>query len=556
MVKALLTKQGDVMTDDIQFSRLDYAFSQFLMQHSTLDSKQGEKFAIILLRLSHAQNHGHSCIALNGAERKIVLTSSMADASGNLPLVLEKNKLYLQRYWNYECQIAKKLVSLSCRKSVNRGLDSLIDQYFPVSYENEIDWQKQTAIAAVESPFTFVTGGPGTGKTTTVVKILALLQESARHSLSIALAAPTGKAAVRLQGAIVQSKHDLPCSESIKHQIPEQVVTIHRLLGARPPSPFFKYNADSPLPQDIIVVDEASMIDLPLMSKLMSALKKNARLILLGDKDQLASVETGSVLADLTGALPAYTQELKKSYRFSGHIKLFAEAVNQQKGLLAWEILEQNYNDVCLLQEEIISYIVDKQVEYLQLIADNADFMQVYMAFNKFQVLCANRQGLYSVEDINYRVIQALKDKKIIQGSSDWWYAGRPILITKNDAVLHLFNGDIGICMADDENAGQLMVFFLLADGSVRKYLPARLPNCETVYAMTIHKSQGSEFDEVLVLLPEVINTILTKELIYTAITRAKKVVKVLTKKVVFLETLERKVERSSGLADRFGEIA
>lgn len=537
------------MIEEIQFSRLDYAFAQFLNQRSQLEGVQGKKFELILLRLSHAQSLGHSCIAVDDEERQTTATSGMADDSGARPLVLEKNQLYLQRYWSYECQIAKKLISLSCAQSVNGNVDALINQYFPVS--NEIDWQKKAAIAAVKSPFTIVTGGPGTGKTTTVVKILALLQESSTHSLNIALAAPTGKAAVRLQESIVQSKNGLPCSEFIKHKIPEQAITIHRLLGSRPPSPYFKYNAELPLPYDVVVVDEVSMIDLPLMSKLVSALKENARLILLGDKDQLASVETGAVLADLTDALPKLTQELKKYYRFSGHIKTFADAVNQQKGLQAWKILEKNYPDVCLLQEELIAYIVARQRVYLRLIADNADFPQIYRVFNEFQVLCANRQGLYSVEDVNYRVTQALKDEKLIQGSGECWYAGRPVLITQNDAVLQLFNGDIGICMADSENNGQLMVFFLLADGSTRKYLPARLPNCVTVYAMTIHKSQGSEFDEVLLLLPEIINPILTKELVYTAITRARKKLKILANKTVFLETLQRKVERSSGLVDR-----
>ncbi len=332
-------------------------------------------------------------------------------------------------------------------------------------------------------------------------------------------------------------------------------ITIHRLLGTSPLQSYFKYNAESPLTYDIVVVDEVSMIDLPLMSKLVTALRQNARLILLGDKDQLASVETGAVLADLTEALPEYTQELKKSYRFSGHIKIFADTVNKQQALDAWGLLVASHAEVSLLQEELIAYIVNKQLRYLQLIAKNADVMQIFKAFNEFQVLCANRQGLYSVEDINYRVTQTLKDKKLIQ-SSGVWYAGRPILITQNDAALHLFNGDIGLCMADKENNGQLMVFFLLADGSIRKYLPARLPMCQTVFAMTIHKSQGSEFDEVLLILPEVINPILSKELIYTGITRAKKAVKILSNKAVFIETVLRKIDRTTGLADRFGKTA
>ena len=539
------------MTDEVQYSRLDKAFAKFLTQRSQLGRGQGKSFESIILQLSYAQNQGHSCMTLTSEEQNIILASGMANELGTLPLVLEDNQLYLQRYWHYECQVVKKITALGRIEPVKTHFSDLLDQYFPIT-DDEIDWQKQAAIAAVKSPFTIVTGGPGTGKTTTVVKILALLQELSTPSLNIALAAPTGKAAMRLQESIGQSKNSLACSDSVKDNIPQQVITIHRLLGARPPSPYFKYNAESPLPYDVVVLDEVSMIDLPLMSKLVSALKEDTRLILLGDKDQLASVETGSVLADLTSALPSCTQELKKSYRFAGHIKTFSDAVNKQDASRAWELLEQNHPDVCLLQTELINYIVDKQLNYLQLIAEHAEFTQVYAAFNEFQVLCANRQRLNSVEDINYRVTQALKERRLIQSSSEW-YAGRPILITQNDTVLHLYNGDIGLCLADSENNGQLMVYFLLADGTIRKYLPARLPSCETVFAMTIHKSQGSEFNEVLLILPDVINPILTKELIYTGITRAKKVVKVVSNEAVFLETVQRTVKRSSGLANRFG---
>ncbi|MBE0471832.1 MAG: exodeoxyribonuclease V subunit alpha [Methyloprofundus sp.] len=541
------------MLNEITLSRLDYAFARFLTQRSQLKGEQAKQFELIVARLSYAQSQGHSCMQLSGQELAVVLGSGMADEIGSLPLVLEDNQLYLQRYWHYECQLAEKLVSLMHADSLLSSLPEVFNRYFPVN--DSIDWQKEAAIAAIKYPFTIVTGGPGTGKTTTVVKILALLQEFAETPLNIMLAAPTGKAAMRLQESIGQSKSTLDCSEQLKQMIPEQVVTIHRLLGARPPSPYFKYNADSPLPYDIIVVDEVSMIDLPLMTKLVSALKVDARLILLGDKDQLASVETGTVLADLTNALPKYTQELKVSYRFSGHIKTFAAAINHQEADLAWELLTKDYADVCFLKEDLIDYIVNKQVAYLQLISENADFTECYAAFNVFQVLCATRQGLYSVDDINFRVTQALIEQRLIKNSGEW-YSGRPIMITQNDAALQLYNGDIGICMPDAEHRGQLMVFFLHADGLVRKYLPARLPYCETVFAMTIHKSQGSEFDEVLLVLPEVINPILTKELIYTGITRAKKTLKMVTNKEVFLQTIQRKVERFSGLAQRIKKIA
>ena len=536
------------MQDEITLSRLDYAFSRFLTQKSILDTKKAKQFKSIIAQLSYALSQGHSCLEIGKTDQSLVMESGVADDAGKLPVVLENNKLYLQRYWSYECQLANKVAALIDAELSIASVDKIIAQYFPVC--DGIDWQKEAAIRAVNDPFTIITGGPGTGKTTTVVKILALLQELSDGPLNIALAAPTGKAAMRLQESIGLNKHALPCSELIKQEIPDHVMTLHRLLGARPPSPYFKYNNDNPLPYDIVVVDEVSMIDLPLMSKLVSALKKGTRLILLGDKDQLASVETGTVLADLTIALPEYTQELKKSYRFSGQIKIFADAVNQQREHDAWELLSQNHAQVCLLKDNLIEYITNQQVAYLQLISEGAEFTKCFAAFNAFQVLCATRQGVNSVADINVRVTLELQARKLIH-SSGQWYAGRPMMITQNDPVLRLYNGDIGICMPDAENGGQLMAFFLLPDGSVRKYMPARLGYCETVFAMTIHKSQGSEFNEVLLLLPEVINPILTKELIYTGITRAREVVKIVTNKAVFLETIQRKVERFSGLADR-----
>jgi len=534
--------------DESSVSRLDNAFAVFLTQRTELDKEQGKQFKNIIVRLSYAQSQGHSCLVISEKEREIITLSRLVDSEGLQPLVLLGNQLYLQRYWYYEKVLTKKVVELLKKiDKVKPENEKMLSRYFP-SVNTEIDWQKKAASSAVKQYFSIVTGGPGTGKTTTVVKILALLQEMAEQPLNIALAAPTGKAAMRLQESIGNSKGRLICSEEIKSLIPEQVVTLHRLLGARPPSPYFKYNAAHPLVFDVIVIDEASMIDLPLMSKLLDALKMGARLILLGDKDQLASVETGTVLSDLTSALPNNTLELKKSFRFAGNIKLLAEAVNCQNSDDAWGILEQNSDDVRLLDSELIDYIVEKQRIYLDLIRSGVDFLLILAAFSDFQVLSATRKGLNSVDDINLRVREQLAKLGLIKSRGDW-YVGRPVMITQNDAVLQLYNGDIGICLQDPENNRQLMVFFLYADGTVRKYFPARLPYCETVFSMTIHKSQGSEFDEVLLVLPEKINPILTKELIYTGITRAKKMIKVLAKKQVFIEALQCKVDRHSGLA-------
>jgi len=542
---------GVYMQNQQIFKRVDFAFSAFLAEKSNMKAEEKNKFKVILKKLSSAKSLGHSLIILSDEEKLIVQNSGLVDENGAKPLVLENNELYLQRYWQYECDLVSQIQILTKKSVLELETEKLLDQYFPEQTTTKTDWQKVAANAAITHSFTIITGGPGTGKTTTVVKILGLLQElAAPNELNIALVAPTGKAAMRLKESIIQSKSKLQCSAEILNLIPDNVITIHRLLGTQRFSPYFKYNKNHKLAFDLIVVDEASMIDLPLMSKLLSALKENARLILLGDKDQLASVETGTVLADLSSALPKYTQELKKSYRFSGDIKQLAIEINQQNAEQAWQVILDASDDVALLETDLIKYIVDKQAKYLNLIANKADFISIYNAFNEFQVLCATRKGALSVDDINKRVVNTLKATNKISCVGEW-YIGRPILITQNSPALNLYNGDIGICLSDKDNNGQLIVCFLLADGSVKKYFPARLPHCETVFAMTIHKSQGSEFDEVLLVLPEVESAILTKELIYTAITRAKNSVKIVAKKTIFIGAVNKKIDRQSGLIKR-----
>lgn len=535
-------------------SRLDIAFARFLGQRCKLNAEDRPLFENIVMRLSHEQSQGHSCIQLAEKERGLALASGLAavpsQSMAPLPLVLERNRLYLHRYWDYESRLARQIKAMARTKPAVEGLDAALDRYFP-ALSDEIDWQREAARMALERGFSIITGGPGTGKTTTVVKILALMQELASEPLLIALAAPTGKAAMRLQESIGKNKAALPCSEPVKQLIPETVTTLHRLLGAMPPSPYFRHNAGKPLIHDLVVVDEASMVDLALMSKLADALKPGAGLILLGDKDQLASVESGAVLADLTAILPDCTLELKKSHRFDGNIKKLAVAVNQQQADIAWQVLQGEDRNITLLDQEPADYVAGQQVDYLQLIKSSATFDTIYRAFSRFQALCSNRYGKNSVAEINHLVEQKLAAQKLIHVSG-LWYVGRPVMVTQNNPALQLYNGDIGICLPDKEQGGKLMVFFQRPDGSVKKYLPARVPHCETVFAMTIHKSQGSEFEEVLIALPDAVNPVLTKELLYTAITRARKTVKLVADEAVFAATVGRRVERITGLADKF----
>ena len=544
---------------DEQHRRLDTAFARFLSERTAFDALQKQTFEKLLMSLSYEQSQGHSCIRLDAEGRALVLASGLAvlhsevDAgmsATTLPLVVERDRLYLHRYWFYENRLAIQITAMTKAAYPVEKLEARLDRYFsPVP--DETDWQRAAAKMAVKQSFCIITGGPGTGKTTTVVKILAVLQELAKQPLLIALAAPTGKAAMRLQESIGANKAALPCSETIKSLIPESVTTLHRLLGAKPPSPYFRHDADKPLVYDLVVVDEASMVDLALMSKLLAALKPGSRLILLGDKDQLASVESGAVLADLTLALPKQTLELKKSHRFDGAIKRLAVAINLQQDAIAWQILQEGNENIAVLEADSVDYIAAQQVDYLRLIKAGAEFAEIYRAFNRFQVLCANRLGKNSVADMTVAVEQALFEQNLID-LSGLWYSGRPVMVTQNNPALHLYNGDIGICMPDKESGGKYRVFFQRADGSVKKYLPARVPHCETVFAMTIHKSQGSEFEEVLIILPDVINPVLTKELLYTAVTRAKKTVKLVADAAVFSGAIRQKVQRVTGLVDKF----
>ena len=535
------------------FSRLDVGFAEFLAKRSQLQNEQRHAFENLIKKLSSQQSLGHSCIFLNGEEQVLINNSGLASQNQLTPLIIEQNRLYLHRYWHYEQRLAKQLIALSQQQQeTSKDSDNLLDLYFP-KQSQEIDWQKQAAKQAINQALTIITGGPGTGKTTTVVKILALLQEIAELPLHIALAAPTGKAAMRLQEAIAANKFNLPCSEEIRARIPEKVSTLHRLLGAKPPTPYFKHSAEQPLPYDIVVIDECSMIDLALMSKLVDALKPEARLILLGDKDQLASVEAGAVLADITQSLPTHTIELKKSHRFQGSIKALADAVNLQQAALAWQLLKQNLPEAGLLSESVIEFIVNHYLDYLELITKGADFLSIYQAFNRFKVLCANHQGRHSVAEVNHQVEQRLSKLNKIS-LNGLWYAGRPVMITTNNPTLQLFNGDIGLCVPDED--GQLQVGFVSSDGSVRMIQTSRLTEVETVFAMTIHKSQGSEFDRILIMLPEHYNPVLSKELIYTAITRAKLQVKVVCSQAIWLRCVEHKIQRQSGLAAQLQTLA
>ncbi len=469
-----------------------------------------------------------------------------------------------------------------------------------------VNWQKVAAAVALTRRFAVISGGPGTGKTTTVTKLLAALIEQAAQekNLTIKLVAPTGKAAARLTESIGKAVQELPVSPELKAKIPTESSTLHRLLGAIPNSAEFRHNKQNPLHLDILVIDEASMVDLPMMYKVVDALPKHARLILLGDKDQLASVEAGAVLGDICSfhAL-GYGKEqasaiakltgfdtlahssnsassiadslcmLQKSYRFDARsgIGQLAKAVNLGSAASVDSVWARDFSDIehfALSSQnynQMMQTLVQEYGRYLKRIGQQEQDPNtgepetltrkakvVLDTFNQCRLLCAIREGDFGVAGLNQRIEKALAARKLIKVQDEIWYHGRPVMVTRNDHGLGLYNGDIGICMRDDsEEEQRLKVFFELPDGSVKSVLPSRVPEHETAYAMTIHKSQGSEFDYTLMILPPDFSPILTRELIYTGITRAKKRLALYAELNVLKRGIKVKTTRASGLVQR-----
>lgn len=508
------------------------------------------------------------------------------------PLILDgAGRLYLHRYWQYEQDLVHTIrekatvTGIICEDTLRSGLARL----FPGSAAEGIDWQAIAAIAALRKQLCIISGGPGTGKTSAVVKILALLIEQQPASrLRIALAAPTGKAAARLNDAISRMKENLACSAAVREQIPASVATIHRLLGSISGSVRFRYSVENQLPYDIVIIDEASMVDLPLMAKLVTALKEDARLILLGDRDQLASVEAGSVLGDLCGTgrqesfSPDFRQLVKKltgadlqseateadppladllvilkqNYRFqaSSGIGVVAAAINAGDSEQALSRLNSDSSagmhwrdlpESAALKKSLAAGVIAGYRHYLAA----ATAAEALVRFDAFRVLCALREGPYGVVAVTRLIEDILVENRLIDVHSRW-YKGRPVIVTTNDYNMKLYNGDVGIVFPDPDQSGTLRVCFPAADGGVRTVSPLRLPAHETVYAMTVHKSQGSEFEQVLLLLPDHDSELLSRELLYTGITRAKNEVAVWGKSEIFAAAVARRIERTSGLSD------
>ncbi len=515
------------------------------------------------------------------------------------PLIIDKkNRLYLYRYWDYEKKLSTAI--LTRIKDNIQGIDipllrDSLERLFPENQDDIFDWQKVAAVIAAFKKICVITGGPGTGKTFTMAKILALLLElSPKDKPKILLAAPTGKAAARIGESIRAAKKTLNCRDDINDAIPSEAYTIHRMLKTIPGSPYFYHNAENPLDADIVVVDEVSMVDLALMSKLLAGIRNDARIILIGDRDQLASVETGFVMADICDRNNIHTFSehfckqfeevtqrridvprkklkespglydcmvvLKKSYRFAdtSGIGKCSRAVNNGKIEETFFILKNNPAQIGWEKisgpNDLSSFLPKKVINGYSEYLKPHDPQMALELFNRFRILCTVKFGSLGVNDINRFTEQILSQNGLIELdnlSTNPWYRGRPVLITRNDYNMELFNGDVGITMPDQDSKSQnLYVYFLGNSGELRRFLPHRLPEHETAYAMTVHKSQGSEFDTVLLILPNRDYPVLTRELLYTGITRAKKHISIWGTEEIIKNTISRKIERTSGLKD------
>ena len=526
---------------------------------------------------------------------------ALPESGERRPIVLDpvRGRLYLERYWRAQnelaAEIARRCASKAPQEADLSAFKLALNRLFPLKQAGEpggFNWQKFAASVAVTKHFSVISGGPGTGKTTTVLKVLALLQESmpAKH-LRIALTAPTGKAAMRLQEAIAHGMEDLDADPEIKDRLPREAMTIHRLLGAIPGSSNFRHNKKNQLALDVLVIDEASMVDTILMFRLLQAVPERAKVILLGDKDQLASVEAGSVLGEIcaTPSDPLLSQETARAYaeisgesvpqdfvskkhsteqRFQEHIVQLRQnyRFSEESGIYALSqafaagdapsatalLKSKKYEDVTWNKacensdlEEILKALV---TEYFLPILKETDPLSALKRFQHFRILCALRSGPHGVTQINFIIERALwKFRQGAKFSAN--YHGRPIMITKNDYNLNLYNGDTGLILRNPmESSRELQAFFLDANGALRCFSPFRLPEHETAFAMTIHKSQGSEFERVFMLLPMEDSPLLTRELLYTGLTRARCHATVCLSETVLQNALKRSSHRGSGM--------
>lgn len=576
----------------LPFTALDRAFVRSLQRLQPVTDPRATWLAALA---SHQFGRGHACLEIAqldadprgllgwSEEASRALPAGLAAAADGLawargdgsPLVVPSAaRVYLRRAWVAEQRILASLVARRAEPApVPEDLDAELDVLFaPRVPGADVDWQRRACEVAARHRVSIVTGGPGTGKTTTVARLLAVLLRDAQRrgvSLRVHLAAPTGKAAARLSQSILARRADLP--DELASRIPAVASTLHKLLGMRGGGA--RDAVAGRLAADVVVVDEASMVDLEMMASLLDAVPVSARLVLLGDKDQLASVEAGAVLAQLCAnpALAGQVVTLRYSHRFRADsgIGRWARLVNEGDvtGTAAaldacppWRILDDAPTGAAVVQrlparspagQSWAACLRDGWSDWLsglRALSDSGrgctdvEAGQLLDAFGRFQALCALRQGPWGVEALNPLIERSLGFPR------DEWYPGRPVMVTRNDYALRLMNGDVGLCLPREDG---LRVAFRDTDGVVRWVAPSRLEGVETVFATTVHKSQGSEYQHVLLVLPDRPAPVLTRELLYTGITRAmRRLTLLVPAREALLHAVRERVRRSGGLAD------
>jgi exodeoxyribonuclease V alpha subunit len=505
------------------------------------------------------------------ASSKAVASPAEATSEPLRPLVFDGRRLYLQRFWSYEVSVAKELAERAAGRTSETtawragALETYLDAAFGPEAEAGSDRQRQAVRVALGQRVSIIAGGPGTGKTHTIARLLAVAQAAAvdaGHRLEVALAAPTGKAAARMTESVHQYLATSPGTAAV---VPSPATTLHRLLGWLPGTQF-RHNRDNPLPHDLVIVDETSMVSLQLMARLLTALKPTAQLVLVGDPSQLTSVEAGSVLEDVVGpalfdALPdavdaplaGHITVLTAMHRFTedSSISTLAEAVRVGDADAALALLETSGGVVTWLQpgrdslDELRRHVVDAAADVVTA-AMAGEALEGIAAATRIKVLAATRQGELGLYDWNDRIEAAVAERFTELDRLTPWYIGRPIIVTANDDVNHVVNGDTGLVVDHD---GPLVAIH--AGEGLRFLPPSRLDRVDTWWAMTIHKSQGSEFSHAVVSLPIRPSPILSRQLLYTAVTRARERLTVVGTEAALRAAIAHPVARASGLRER-----
>ena len=487
------------------------------------------------------------------------------------PLVFDGSRVYLERYWRYERQVGDHLSERVTADSPEDGaaVDTVLDRFFPGDGPSGPDLQREAARVALTRRLTVLAGGPGTGKTHTLARVLAAsfqLAIDVDQPLEVALAAPTGKAAARMTEAVHETvEHASMPPRLAELMLAHEALTIHRLLGYHD-GLMFRHDRDNPLPHDVVVIDETSMVALPLMARLLDALRPDARLVLVGDPYQLASVEAGAVLGDIVGPAAATDAAngplsdqvvvLERVHRFSADSAIadLADAIRVGDGSLAIEILRDDHrgeaNWIDPNDRAAVRALRDLVATSAADVAEAAQTGEAELALARagdLKVLCGTRFGSLGSfawrDHLEHRLSELVADVDVRRS----FYIGRPVIVTRNDYITGVFNGDTGIVVSDDERP---MVALPGPDGT-RLVPPAQIDALETWWAMTIHKSQGSEFAHAVVSLPHAPSRVLTRELLYTAVTRGKEQVTVVADEAAIRRAIDNPVARASGLGAR-----